>query len=255
MPVWRSVDTMSNKKPSFPTAAGLHPDGPPFSELAVRFGLNHQQLQQFQEAFTHSSYAHETGVSSNERLEFLGDSVLAMITASFLYEIFPAFPEGKLSKLKAIIVSAPIWAELAVELKLPEYLRLGAGETKAHGRQKQNIAADLFEAFIGAYYLAFGLEKAAALMRPLLTKLVPKILPQLQELDAKTNLQEVLQAQGSRPVYQTTMVEGPPHQRIYTVEVAVNGTLLGEGQGSSLKEAQRLAAVAALQRLGKGTSF
>jgi ribonuclease-3 len=229
-------------------------DGPPFSELAVRFGLNQKQLRLFKEAFTHSSYANETGSSSNERLEFLGDSVLSMLTALFLYERFPAFQEGQLSKLKAIIVSAATWAEFAEELHLVDYLCLGSGEAKTHGHQKRNIRADLFEAFIGAYYLSFGLGPTTSLLLPFFEKVVPAVLPQLQELDAKTHLQEVLQAQSSYPTYYTVVTEGPPHQRSYTVEVTADGGIIGRGVGSTIKEAQRLAAVAALQRLAQRPS-
>jgi ribonuclease III len=245
---------MSSRKKQSKSTDSVTFDGPPCSELAVRFGLNNGQMQLFQEAFTHSSYAHETGSSSNERLEFLGDSILAMITASFLFEMFPEFQEGKLSKLKAIIVSTPTWAEFADELDLPQYLCLGAGEAKTSGRQKRSIRADLFEAFIGAYYLSFGLEATKALLRPLLEKRVQAILPQLQQLDAKTHLQELLQAKGSQALYQTVATEGPPHQRRYTVEISTDNQVIGRGSGSSIKEAQQAAAFTALQQLSEGSS-
>lgn len=203
----------------------------------------------FIEAITHSSFANENNLPSNERLEFLGDSVLSLIVCRFLFCQYPVSPEGELAKLKSVIVSAPILASLAKKLNLNRYIRLGQGELRTNGRDKQNILADLFEAFIGAFFLNFGFEKTNDFLLPLIRSILPEINNYCDWVDAKSNLQEITQRQGLKPEYRTIQEEGPPHNKIFTVEVLLNGDVLGCGTGRTLKEAQNKAAGLAIHQL------
>jgi ribonuclease-3 len=220
---------------------------PSVKDLTVFNNLDPVSEDLFVEAFTHSSYANEYSCPDNERLEFLGDSVLSLIVVSFLFHKFPHYKEGQLSKLKSVIVSAPILAEFSRELQLDQHLLLGEGEIKSNGRNKLNIQADLFEAFLGAFYLNFGLETTTKMGLPLIEKVLPEVLVKYHEIDAKTNLQEVTQAIGLKPTYQTVKIEGPPHERFFTVEVLIKDRVIGSGTGSSLKEAENKAAVEGLK--------
>jgi len=222
---------------------------PPLEQLAVQLNFSLENRELFKEAFTHSSYAHEHSVRSNERLEFLGDSVLGIIVCRYLFEHYPRYSEGELAKLKATIVSAPMLALFSERLHLVDYLRLGAGEQKNRGNVKINIWADLFEAFIGAYFLSFGLEKTTELVLPLIEAELPRIMEKFDELNAKSHLQELTQAKGLKPVYRTVSETGPPHNRRFTVEVTVNDRVYGKGTGRSIKEAQNCAARMALEEL------
>lgn len=203
----------------------------------------------FIEAITHSSFANENNLPSNERLEFLGDSVLSLIVCRFLFCQYPVSPEGDLAKLKSVIVSAPILASLARKLNLNCYIRLGQGELRTNGRDKQNILADLFEAFIGAFFLSFGFEKTNDFLLPLIHFILPEINEHCDLVDAKSNLQEITQRQGLKPEYRTIREEGPPHNKLFTVEVLLNGDVLGCGTGRTLKEAQNKAAGLAIHQL------
>lgn len=203
----------------------------------------------FIEAITHSSFANEHHLRSNERLEFLGDSVLSLIVCQFLYCQYPGAQEGELAKLKSVIVSAPILASLAKNLSLNRYIRLGQGELRTNGRDKLNILADLFEAFIGAYFLNFGFENTKKFLLPLIHHIMPEINDQCDLIDAKSNLQEITQAKGSKPEYRTVKEVGPPHDKVFMVEVVLNGKVLGNGAGRTLKEAQNKAAGLAIRRL------
>ena len=220
--------------------------GPSVTELAARFKLQPPRPELFAEALTHSSYANEHQLTSNERLEFLGDSVLSLISSNLLFHHFSGENEGYLAKLKSIIISAPVLAGFAQELELERFLRLGEGELKSSGKNKRNILADLFEAFIGAFFLNFGLEQTTGFVEPLFMKALPGISSKLSIIDSKTHLQELVQARGLKPEYRTIKAEGPPHNRVFTVEVIVAELSLGKGSGRSLKEAQHQAAINAI---------
>ncbi|NLY75449.1 MAG: ribonuclease III [Firmicutes bacterium] len=224
---------------------------PLVEKLAVQLHFDPVYPELFSEALVHSSYSHEHGIPDNERLEFLGDSVLSLITTTFLYKNYPDYREGDLAKLKSIIVSAQALAELAKQLRLDSYIKLGAGESRSNGRAKPNILADLFEAFIGAYYLNFGLEQTTALVEPLIKKNLSEFNRQFTLLNAKNELQELAQSKGLFPKYRTVKEEGPPHQRRFTVEVLINDRQIGVGEGKSLKEAQNNAALAALSKFNR----
>ncbi|HBF35725.1 MAG TPA: ribonuclease III [Firmicutes bacterium] len=222
--------------------------GPSLKELTARLHLEEKQEALFIEAFTHSSYANEHRMPSNERLEFLGDSVLGLLVCQYLYLHYPSYDEGQLAKIKAILVSATFFATFSRQIALDKYILLGAGEIHTGGNAKPNILADLFEAFIGAYYLSFGLSATNEFLTPFIESALPEIFAESEKIDAKTYLQELAQSQGLKPEYHLIAEEGPPHNKTFTVEVLIDGKVYGSGTGKSLKEAQNKAAsVAAFQ--------
>jgi ribonuclease III len=223
----------------------------PVRELAALFNFSSINEDLFNEALTHSSYANEHNLPSNERLEFLGDSVLSLIVCNFLYDQYGTYSEGQLAKLKATIVSTPFLAAFSQDLKLDQFIMLGQGEVKTSGNSKQNVLADLFEAIIGAYFLNYGLEKTTEFVIPLINSILPKIISQSDEINAKTILQEIAQSQGLKPDYRIVKEEGPPHNKLFTVEVLLNNQVLGNGAGRSLKEAQNKAAAVGVSQLKK----
>ncbi|MCL6590830.1 MAG: ribonuclease III [Firmicutes bacterium] len=227
----------------------LTPRFPELNKLAVELNFEPVNSHLFVEALTHSSYANEQGTPSNERLEFLGDSVLSLIVCNFLYSQYPSAKEGELAKLKAIMVSSPILARLARQTGLDRYIKLGQGELQSNGNSKPHILADLFEAFIGAYFLNFGFEATTGFLMPLIKPLLPEIASQSVFLDAKSSFQELAQSMGFKPEYRIIREEGPPHERIFTVEVWLNNEMKGQGTGRTLKEAQNQAARAGLIHL------
>lgn len=237
---------MSKKK--YNHQVDVRPSEPVMAELTNRLNIKPPREELFIEAFTHSSYAHEHAVKDNERLELLGDSVLGVIVCQFLYQGFPKQKEGDLAKLKAIIVSAPVLAQFSKGLGLERYLKLGQGEIKTRGSQKLNILADLFEAFIGAYFLNFGLEMTADFVLPLIKNILPDIFADFEKLNAKTNLQELTQARGYKPEYRLVKEEGPSHDKTFTTEVLVNQIAMGSGTGKTIKEAQNNAALEAIKK-------
>lgn len=250
--VWHFVDTMDKKQATI-NCCKMRPskNNSPVKELADLLNFQPVKEEIFQEALTHSSYANEHGLISNERLEFLGDSVLSLIVCDFLYNQYQTYSEGQLAKLKATIVSTPFLASNSQQLKLDQFILLGQGEVKTSGSSKQNILADLFEAFIGAYFLNFGLDRTTEFVIPLIGSILPTIILQSDEINAKTILQEMAQAQGLKPDYRIVKEEGPPHNKLFTVEVLLNNQVLGYGEGRSLKEAQNKAAALGINQLKK----
>ena len=203
------------------------------------------------EAMTHSSYCNEHRDLSvyNERIEFLGDSVLGLFVSRLLYVSYPDFSEGQLSKLRAQIVCEESLMELAKECKLDQYVRLGKGEERSGGRMRPALLCDLFEAFVGALYLDKGFEEAERFLSTVIT-------PKLQNgkfalgIDYKTALQEELQKNGEIKIeYIVLDASGPSHQKIFTTAVVVEQVRLGTGMGKSKKIAEQEAAKQALQRL------
>jgi ribonuclease-3 len=198
-------------------------------------------------AITHRSYAAEHRCCGyNERLEFLGDSVLGMIVAHYVYAGLPDSVEGGLAKLKSHLVSKPSLAAWARELKLGEHLLLGQGEASGGGKNRDSILANALEALIGAIYLDGGYEAADRFVGTWLARqcLTP------QETDFKSRLQEVVQkAKKTIPEYEITQTVGPEHDKTFTVTVTVAGKELGRGKGKCRKEAEQNAAKDALSRL------
>ncbi len=201
-------------------------------------------------ALTHRSYSNERGQRKNyERLEFLGDSVLGLITSHWLYQRFPRQPEGELARLKSYLVSATVLAQMGTDLALGASVQLGVGEERSGGRSKQSILADTMESVFGAIYLDGGLEAA----REVICRLLQRAYDGAEELrqgDPKTVLQELAQGRSWRlPVYRLVGQEGPDHDKTFTVECWLEGEPAGQATGGSKKIAERRAAAITLERL------
>lgn len=223
--------------------------GPSVNKLAVHLQFVPVYPNLFAEALTHSSYSNEHKIPSNERLEFLGDSVLSLITASFLFKTYPNYTEGNLAKLKSLIVSTQVLASFAKQLQLDSFIKLGTGELRNNGQTKPTILENLFEAFVGAYFLNFGFERTNEFIEPLIKNNLTEVNRQFTLINAKNDLQEFSQSQGLFPEYRTIKEEGPAHQRWFTVEAVLEGRPVGKGEGHSLKEAQNKAALEAIAKL------
>jgi ribonuclease-3 len=206
-----------------------------------------EDLAPFETAFVHQSYAKERGGSSGDRLEFLGDSVLGCITAAWLYDRFPHESEGRLTLRKASIVNDAQLAETSRRLGFPDLALLGAGMRAAGGADNTSVLADAFEAFVGALYLRFGLEKAR---RFVIEQLVERLDHSGDApLDAKTRLQHYAQEHlAATPIYRETD-RGTPQHPSFSARVLVGGKTIGSGKGASKKAAQQAAAEAALAAL------
>jgi len=207
-------------------------------------------------ALTHKSFAHEHRYPKkehNERLEFLGDAILGCIIGRVLYESFPQLPEGALSKIKAHFVSTPVLAGKSRDLALAGRIKLGTGEEKTGGREKESILADAFEALIAAITLDGGMTASETMVRELFHRDISGVdLADLSFRDFKTVIQEYAQSLGlPLPEYRVVDEYGPDHQKIFVVELTWNGTVFSYGKGPSKKEAQRLAARKALQKLNE----
>jgi ribonuclease-3 len=201
-------------------------------------------------ALTHRSYAYEHGgLPTNERLEFLGDSVLGLVVTDALYRTHPDLPEGQLAKLRASVVNTRALAGVARSLDLGKWLRLGKGEEVTGGRDKASILADTMEALIGAVYLDRGLEAATVMVRRLFDPLMLAATEEGAALDWKTSLQELTAARGLGVPEYVVEESGPDHQKAFTAAALVQGAVHGEGAGRSKKEAEQQAAEAAWRDL------
>jgi ribonuclease III len=202
--------------------------------------------ESLERALTHRSFAYENAnPPTNERLEFLGDSVLGLVVTDTLFRGYPALPEGQLAKLRAAVVQMGALAEVARELDLGAYVRLGRGEQVTGGRNKSSILADTLEAVIGAVYIDCGLAEASALVHRLFDPVIARSARLGAGLDWKTSLQELTAANLlGVPEYQVEE-SGPDHQKSFQAVVRVGGRVLGSGQGRSKKAAEQQAAEAA----------
>ena len=203
------------------------------------------------EALTHSSYANENrnGRESNERLEFLGDSVVSIVAADLLFERFPHTPEGELSKIRSALVCTASLSSFANQISLGEYLYLGKGEELSGGRQRSTILENAFEALTAAIYLDGGLEEARAFVLRFLTNALDN--HQVSFKDYKTLLQEVVQQNHDETLNYVIVGEsGPDHDKRFEVEVHLNSNIIGRGIGRSKKQAEQEAAREALQLMG-----
>ena len=201
-------------------------------------------------AVTHRSFAYENGgLPTNERLEFLGDSVLGLVVTEELFRRHPDLPEGQLAKLRAAVVNARALAEVARELDIGRFLRLGRGEEASGGRDKSSILADAVEALLGAFYLDQGMEPTRALVLRLFAGLLDEAARLGAGLDWKTSLQELAAARGlGVPEYDVTE-SGPDHAKAFEATAIVSGRRVGVGQGRSKKEAEQRAAERAWHEL------
>jgi ribonuclease-3 len=221
------------------------PDDDPRAQLTDRLAVV-VEPGLLERALTHRSYAYENGgLPTNERLEFLGDSVLGLVVTDALYRAHPELPEGQLAKLRAAVVNMRALAEVGRELDLGRYVRLGRGEESTGGRDKASILADTLEALLGAVYIEAGLERAAELVHRLFDPLIEEAATLGAGLDWKTSLQE-LTAAGSLGVPEYVVTEtGPDHEKEFRAVVMVSGDAHGEGSGRSKKEAEQEAAASA----------
>lgn len=219
--------------------------------LQQALGYRFQNTALLQNALTHSSYANETlrnSLDSNERLEFLGDSILGMVVAEYLYRSFPNRPEGELTRMRADMVCEATLASIARELDLGCYLLLGHGEEQGGGRSRASILADAVESVIAASFLDGGFPAARGIIERLVFAHVPG--KQLSNRDFKTALQELIQQKRNQVLmYNLVGESGPDHDKHFRVEVCLNGNVVGRGSGSSKKRAEQAAARAALERL------
>ena len=203
-------------------------------------------------AITHSSYANEVrdGTTSNERLEFLGDSVLSIIVAEYLFDKFKNFPEGELTKLRASLVCEKSLCGFSRQLEIGEFLRLGKGEAKGGGRERDSILADAFEAVLAAMYLDGGFEIAKKHVLRFITEELKHINDEVFK-DYKTALQEIIQRNPEEYVsYVLISEKGPDHDKIFEVEVKLNSNTIGKGLGKSKKQAEQAASKEALLLMG-----
>lgn len=217
--------------------------------LESKLGYTFRDKKLLENALTHSSFANENHSpgGSNERLEFLGDSILGMVTADFLYREHPGLPEGDLTRTRAALVCEESLVEVAETLDLGRYLRLGRGEDSGGGRSRVSIRADAVEAVIAAVYLDGGLEEARKIIQRFILDREDE---KSASRDYKTALQELVQRRpGAAVSYRLVRESGPDHCRSFEMEASVDGEVIGTGAGRTKKEAEQMAAKAALERL------
>ncbi len=207
--------------------------------------IRFRRLEFLNLAFTHRSFAHEAGENSenNERLEFLGDSVLGLVVAQYLYESLPDQPEGELARIKSFVVSEASLSEIARGLRVDNFILIGKGEEYSGGRSKKTILADCLEAIIGAYYLDCGFAPAEKFVRAMLIPEIDKVLENRHAKDYKTLLQEYVQKRmKTYPRYRVVQKTGPDHDKTFWIEVHVGDRSFGAGKGKNKKEAEQEAA-------------
>jgi len=201
-------------------------------------------------AFTHRSFAYESSTKeSNERLEFLGDSVLGLIVTEELYKRYPEFDESRLSPLRSGIVNMRALADIARELELGKYIRLGKGEEVTGGRDKNSLLADALEALIGVIYLQFGFAICTDIVRKLISSTLDSAVARGAGLDGKTALQELVAALNKGVPEYVVSEEGPDHDKNFTAVAMVAGMAISEGAGKSKREAEQIAARLAYESL------
>ena len=217
------------------------------TEFEKRIGYTFKNPELLERALTHTSYANEakTPTKQNERLEFLGDSILSFVVADHLYAAHKSYPEGELTRIRAGLVCEEALFVYAQEIDLGAHLRLGKGEERTGGRTRPSLCADAFEAVIAAIYLDGGFEAAKNFIMPFVKKEV------LANEDYKTILQEVVQKNpGERLRYEVVEENGPAHNREFVVEVHLNSNVIGRGTGPSKKAGEQKAALEALRLMG-----
>ena len=220
-------------------------------DLEAAIGYRFQNITLLQNALTHSSYANErwhNSLLSNERLEFLGDSILGMVVAEYLYTQFPDRPEGELTRMRADMVCEKSLADVAARIDLGKHLLLGNGEEQGGGRSRHSILADAVESVIAAAFLDGGMAAAKQFIQKFVLVEVP--VAKLHNADYKTMLQELVQQKKNQVLtYMLVGESGPDHDKVFQVEVSLNGTVIGTGSGSSKKRAEQAAACAALETM------
>lgn len=209
-------------------------------------GVTFNDKELLKQAFTHRSYLNEnknTNLEHNERLEFLGDAVLELVSTDYLYNKYPKKPEGDLTALRSALVNSVMLASIASDLNFNKYLLLSKGESKDTGRARQYILANTFESVVGAIYLDSGYENARSFIEKVLLPKTEEIESKRLWIDAKSFFQEKAQEKtGITPAYKTLKEQGPDHDKIFTVGLYLNEQLVAEGKGKSKQEAEQDAA-------------
>ena len=226
------------------------PRGTEFLEKAIGYVFCHREY--LYEALRHSSWVNENkqyGLRSNERLEFLGDSVLSVIASGFLFDCFSDHPEGDLTKIRADIVCTRSLSGFAKAIDLGDYLYLGNGQEERGGRGQDKILEDAFEALVAAIYLDSGkdLEKVKEFLLPFIRREIEKILSEHPIIDPKSHLQEIVQEARGMLEYEIVSESGPDHDKRYICEVRIDHNVMGRGEGTSKKKAEIAAAEDALR--------
>lgn len=221
--------------------------------LQEKIGYTFRSEELLRSALYHSSYANEhrgSGIQSNERIEFLGDAVLGLVSAEFLYATHPELPEGELTRLRSALVCEESLFEVAQSIELGQYLLLGKGEEQGGGRTRPSILADATECVFAAVYLDGGMEPARTLIHRLLLEKEHEVTIEERRHDNKTALQELVQRTPGQVLdYVQVGESGPDHDKTFTFAVKLNGEVIGLGTGRSKKEAEQAAAKTALERL------
>lgn len=215
----------------------------------IQAEINNPQI--IKQAFIHKSYLNEakTFTGSNERLEFLGDSIISFLVSLYLFKKYPDLQEGQLTNLRSSVVKTATLAACSRNLGLGELLLLSKGEVEGGGRSNPSILADTFEAFIGALYLDNGIEKVEEILNNQLLSQIPKILEEKLYRDSKSSFQEVVQEKYKiSPVYKVHSQKGPDHAKEFIIGAYVAGTLWGTGSGKNKQDAEQAAATAALEK-------
>ncbi len=236
----------------------------PLGALQQRIGYQFRDIRYLERAVTHSSYSNETGARNhhllcNERLEFLGDSVLSILTSSYLYDHFPEYPEGDLTRMRAATVCEEALASYSNKLGLGEFLLLGKGETQCGGAKKPAILADAFEAILAAIYLDAGAIDGMHAVSDFLIPFIKEAVDALPEMggahiDSKSRLQEFVQQDKEQKdvlEYRLIRESGPDHNKSFVVELYLGANRIGVGEGHSKKQAEQIAARHALELFGQ----
>lgn len=237
-----------------PDARPSKPNSEDDRSRLTALGVPEQPTGIYELALTHRSFAFEQpdATSHNERLEFLGDAVVGIVVTDLIYARHPDLTEGEMARLRASVVNTVALAEIAREVGVGDYLRLGKGEEASGGRDKASLLADTFEAVIGAVYLDRGLDVVRENLSPIFTSLLDRSIATAERYDAKTALQEIaVRGTSELPTYRIS-ASGPDHDRRYTAHVYVGDELWGTGSGRSKKEAEQNAAREALRRVPEG---
>ena len=220
-----------------------------YSELLTQLGVD-IDAELLELAFTHRSFAYEAGLSAtNERLEFLGDSVLGLVVTEELYKKYPDLDESRLSPLRSGIVNMRALADIARSLSLGRYIRLGKGEEVTNGRDKNSLLADAFEALIGAIYMSVGFQATAECLRRLIAPTLDNAMAMGAGLDGKTALQELVASLGKSTLEYQVSESGPDHDKSFTATAVVGGVSIATGEGKSKREAEQSAARSAFEIL------
>lgn len=204
------------------------------------------------QVFTHRSYLNESNGTqeSNERMEFLGDSILSFVVSSHIYKKYPNLKEGELTNLRSILTNTETLYLVAKDLKLGEYLKLSKGEEASGGRTNKSLLANTYESVVGGLYLDQGIQASKKFIEDTIISQIDSIIKDQGLKDPKSHLQEVLQEKyKDAPIYEIVHEEGPDHARVYTVSVRIGDRVLGQGVGKSKQDAEKLAAKEALSKI------